>query len=100
MKWQALFYLKNIKTKKKKKKKKQNVVYYNCVWHTKLKPITYSFQEFFTTLLVYNLSFSYSTVIFSLVKNEVSVAGVDSTVVVTESERSPLLRAVRHVFVG
>ena len=35
-----------------------------------------------------------SAVIFALVKNQVSTAGIDSTIAVTESERSPLLRKV------
>ena len=37
---------------------------------------------------------SNSAVIFALVKNQVSTAGIDSTIAVTESERSPLLRKV------
>ena len=35
-----------------------------------------------------------SAVIFALVKTQVSTAGIDSTIAVTESERSPLLRKV------
>ena len=35
-----------------------------------------------------------SSVLFALVKSEVSTAGIDSTIVVTDSERSPLLSPV------
>ena len=50
----------------------------------------------FLILLITVLSFfiSDSAVIFALVKNQVSTAGIDSTIAVTESERSPLLRKV------
>ena len=35
-----------------------------------------------------------SSVLFALVKSEVSTAGIDSTIVVTDPERSPLLSPV------
>ena len=62
---------------------------------TCIKTLVYSVMEFRNVDII-NSQWLYlsSAVVFAMVKTEMSTAGIDSTIAISDSERSPLLYSV------